>query len=109
MATMVRMISTMITSGGPLPEVPLPSVANGNDGGVAGMSALGVVTATAGGVSEGVGVGLGVGLGVGAGVGALDGAVTGPSESCTGLGVALAAAVIVTRPTPHVEGRSEQL
>jgi hypothetical protein len=113
MATSVRMISTMITSGGPLPELPLPSVANGNDAGVDGVSELGVVSATAGGVSDGVGVELGVGLGVGGGVGGgvgvLDGAITGPSESCTGLGVGLAAAVTVTEPTPHLcGGTSEQ-
>jgi hypothetical protein len=109
MATSVRMISTMITSGGPLPELPLPSVANGNDAGVDGVSELGVVSATAGGVSDGVGVELGAGLGVGGGVGVLDGAVTGPSESCTGLGVGLAAAVTVTEPTPHLcGGTSEQ-
>lgn len=108
MATSVRMISTMITSGGPLPELPLPSVAKGNDAGGDGVSELGVVTATAGAVSDGVGVGLGVGLGVGAGLGVLDGAVTGPNESCTGLGVGLTAAVTVTEPTPHVCGLRSQ-
>ncbi len=102
------MISTTITNGGPLPGLPLPSVASGNDAGVDVVSGLGVVTATAAGVSDGVGVGLGVGLGVGAGVGALDCGVTGPSESCTGVGVGLAAAVTFTTPMPHVCGVGRQ-
>jgi hypothetical protein len=96
----------MITSGGPLPALPVPSLARGNDAAADGVSALGVVTATAAGVSDAVG--LGVGLGVGAGVGVLDGAVTGPSESCTGVGVGLAAAVTVTEPRPHVCGDGRQ-
>lgn len=107
MATSVRMIRTMITSGGPLPALPLPSVARGNDAGD-GVSEPGVVSATAAGVSDGVGVGLGVGLGVGDGVDVLDGAVTGASESCTGVGVGLAGAVTVTEPTPHVCGVGTQ-